>query len=303
MKKFVIGVDIGATNLRVCLGNEKEIIIKKNVKTDRKIFLNQVISLIKDVSKGVNKNEIRGISIGCAGLIDRKRGMILNSPNLKIKNFPLVKPLRRIFKLPIILLNDCVAAVLGEKFFGKFKKEENLVYLTISSGIGAGIIINNNLLLGSRGNAHEVGHMVIDEKRRLRCSCGKYGHWEAYCSGRGIPKFLRLLSKSYGYKLDCSTPEEFFEKCRKKDKFALFALNEIGRYNSIGISNIVSLYEPSTLILGGAVALNNFSLIVSSFKKHISKYCLLPLPKIRKASLGEDVVLYGTLASMLHTKF
>ncbi|HDN01509.1 MAG TPA: ROK family protein, partial [Candidatus Bathyarchaeota archaeon] len=192
-EKLAIGVDLGGTNVRVALGNSNGRILKKIYeKTDKSRgpegISKQIIRMINLlVSEETSIKKIEGIGIGSAGPLDIKKGGLMKPTNFPFDFVPLVKPLEEEYGLPTCLLNDCVAAVMGEKHFGLGRNHDNLVYITISTGIGGGIYVNGHLLIGKDGNAHEIGHFTIDFEGRLICGCGRRGHWEAYCSGNGIP--------------------------------------------------------------------------------------------------------------------
>jgi len=240
-----IAIDIGATYLRVAIGKEKILeIIKERTKNSNEELKNQIISNIWKLVKRYDA-KIESIGISSIGPLDMKRGIILKPANLPIKNFKIVKILEKEFKVDAYLINDAISATLAEKFYGKGKNYENLVYVTISSGIGGGAIINGKLILGKDGNALEIGHMRVDLENRLKCGCGKYGHWEAYCSGKGIPNFVRYLAKNYRdvkkSKLYLATDgfknleaKHVFEFARV-DKFSKFVVEDIGKINSVAI--------------------------------------------------------------------
>jgi glucokinase len=311
-KKYVIGVDIGATNLRVAISDEKGVFLKELIeRTDKrssKAFIKQLICLINQVAKKskVNFEEIKGIGIGSVGPIDASKGEI-SPTNLPIKNIPLIKKISSSFDLPIYLLNDCNAGALGEKWFGDAKNLDNFVYLTLSTGIGAGAYVDNKLLIGKDGNACEVGHLVIDFEGRLKCGCGKRGHWEAYCSGKNIPNFVRYWAKRKELEREDSpiveaalskklTSKQLFDSAKKGDKLALEIVEEIGRLNAMGIANIINAYDPSLITLGGGLALNNEELILKPIKRWVGAYSRNRLPTIKLTPLKEKVVLYGAIA-------
>lgn len=288
----VVGVDFGANNIRVALSDDKGRIIKfvseKTRKDSPKDIIEQISSIIKSFGK-----KIKAIGIGAAGPLDTKKEMIVNHPNLPFKKIPLVRPLKKNFKVPIYLVNDCVAAVIGEKIFGAGRKVRNLVYVTFSTGIGAGIYVDGNVLIGKDGNAHEVGHMTIDAFSDLTCGCGSKGHWEAFCGGRNIPKFAEKLS---GKKF---TTESLFDAAKSKDKTALKIVEEIGRLNAVGIANIVNIYDPELITIGGAIALNNRQLILRPILKNMGKYLINRKSRIMISPLGEKIVVYGAIALAL----
>ena len=296
-KNLAFAVDVGGTNLRVAIVDDKgKIIVKNVVKTVRKgksgnVVAEQVIREIKNIAPKAKLWEyMKGIGVSIAGPIDLKKGRSVNPPNMNFKFVPIVAPLKKEFKLPVHLINDCNAGVLGEKYFGAEKKYNNLVYITISSGIGGGAVVNNNLLTGKDGNAAEVGHMAVDTKYNVACTCGKgRGHWEAYAYGNNIPKFFRIFND-----LETKFPsgaKDIFDAARKKDKIALKFMEELGRINGRGLSNVIAAYDPEIVVLGGAVALNNGDLLLKYAKKNIDKF--LKLPKIKISSLGENTPLLG----------
>jgi glucokinase len=198
-------------------------------------------------------------------------------------------------KLPVYLINDGNASVLGEKFYGSGKRCKNLVYVTLSSGIGGGAIINNNLLLG-RGNALEIGHMVIDKDCKLRCGCGKKGHWEAYCSGNNIQNFLRIWLRKGRLPNKYSDVYKIFDCAKKGDKTILKFLKEVGRLNAIGFANLINLFDPELITIGGGIALNNKSFVLNPIKKYLKDYVFNKIPKIEITKLGDDVAIYGCMA-------
>lgn len=296
---LVAGVDIGATYLRCAIGENGKILCKKREPT-RKDSPHSLVSQITEMVSSLleqTRAKISGLAVASAGPLDLRRGMIVNSPNLGLKKVPIVRPLRREFNVPVYLLNDCTAGVIGEWRFGKGKKARNLVYITISTGIGAGVIVDGRVLMGKDGNAHEIGHTVIDMEGRLTCGCGKRGHWEAYCSGTNLPRYVKMRASELSVKLEEElTAEKVFERARKGDRFFRMMVEEIGRLNAMGVANAVNAYDPELLVLGGSVVLKNASLVLGPIKRHVDQYLLNRKPKITVTSLGEEVVLYGSLA-------
>ena len=300
-RNLTVAVDLGGTNLRVAVVSRKGKILKKvEALTIRKgkngkVITGQIIRLVEEIRTDFGLKNFLGIGVSGAGPQDRKRGAIANAPNMAFNYIPIVEPLWIKFKIPVYLLNDGNAGALGEKYFGLGKKIENLVYITMSSGIGGGAIVNGNLLLGKDGSAAEIGHMVVDTEYNMPCSCRKgRGHWEAYASGNNIPKFLQAWverEKIRKIKFGYSSAEDIFEAARKKDKIALEFMKELGKINGRGISNVVAAYDPEVIVFGGAVALNNFDLIIRYAKPNIDKF--LKIPKIVKSPLGENAPLLG----------
>ncbi len=240
-----------------------------------------------------------GIGISSMGPLDYTRGGPLHSPNIPFDFVPLVAPLRKKFRLPVLLFNDANAAVLAEQRFGAGKGKKNLVYVTISTGIGAGVIVGGSLLLGRSGNAAEVGHMIVDTTYGLRCSCKKgVGHWEGYASGRNIPKFFRTWAKVRRKKtaLMPRTAKDVFDNARSGDAAAREFLEVLHRINARAISDIIVAYDPELITIGGSVMLTNAPVLLAGIKKYVDQY--LKTPEIRVTRLGDDVALLGAAAAV-----
>lgn len=197
--------------------------------------------------------------------------------------------------------------------FGAAKGLDNSAYVTLSTGIGCGAIVNGILSLGKDGNAHEVGHFVIDLEGRLKCSCGRPGHWEAYCSGRNIPNFVRmrlqemssetvknsLLFKRFRGDFSNLKAADLFASAKERDRVSVKLVHEIGVLNAMGFANVVNAYDPSLITVGGAVTLENQELVLPPIKRHVGKYALNRIPRILVTPLGDDVVLYGAVATAM----
>ena len=310
--KYLVGVDVGGTNVRIALGNAKgNIAVRLNERSDKLSGPRGLSSQIKRMIRSlVDDERILCIGIGSAGPLDLKKGAIVHSPHLGFDRIPLLEPLEKEFRVPVCLVNDCVAAVVAEKVFGEGKKSANLVYVTVSSGIGGGAFVDNHLLRGKDGNAHEVGHVTIDQARRLLCGCGKRGHWEAYCGGDNIPNLVRLQLESeprsdvessllYG-KTDgnfgCISSRILFDAAKCGDKLASRIVDEIGRLNALGFANVNAVYDPEVITVGGAIALANPNLVLNPVRKLINESSINRKPRIKLTTLGEDIVLYGALA-------
>jgi len=303
MVRYAIGVDIGATNLRVALGNDKgKILLKKGERTltsSKTSISTQILRIVKQVLDEAGKKAL-GIGIGSIGPIELRTMSIKNSPNIPHKIVPLSKI--RQLGMPVYLYNDCLAAVMAENYFGAGKRTKNLVYVTLSTGIGGGAIVGGHLLLGEQGNAAEVGHFVVDTKYGLRCTCGKgNGHWEGLASGRNIPRFYDAWCKSRRIKNPAKYREsrQVFE-AERTDKNVKKFLKELDKVNARAVSNIIVAYNPSLITFGGAVALNHGRRILKGIRKNVDNY--LDLPKIKITPLGVDAVLLGGIAGVFRNE-
>lgn len=299
-KDLAIAVDLGATNLRVGIVSKNGKILKQfttetpKIKNQPSFLIKTIIVLINSILESYDKKRILGIGVVVPSPIDSKKGEMTNPPNLPYKKVAITKPLKKYFSLPVFLSNDCSSAVLAEKYFGAGKKSSNFVYLTISSGIGSGIIADNHLLSGHNNSAGEVGHFIVDTIYNLHCQCGGgYGHWEAYCSGNNMPIFLKTWLKFERIKNNyaANTSKDIFDLAKNKDKNILNFLKQIGKINARGISNIIVAYNPEIIIMGGSVILNNSSFIIPEIKNNIDKF--LSPPKIIISPLKENACLLG----------
>lgn len=317
--RLAIGVDLGGTNVRVAIGGrDGRIIAKASEPVDKARgpegisgqIIRMICSLVGDRS---NLGNFDGICVGSAGPLDIKRGRLVKPTNLPFEQVPITEPLEEEFGLPVILLNDCVAAVVGEKCFGAGVDHDNLVYVAIGTGIGGGVYVDGHLLIGKDGNAHEIGHFTIDCEGKLICGCGKRGHWEAYCSGTGIPNYARLiLEELYGSRDLRESPlwnahlegrltaRIVYECARAGDRLASKIVERIGALNAIGFACVIDAYDPSLITVGGSVALNNPDLVIDPIKRRVGDHARNRVPEIVLTPLGEDAVLYGALASVFH---
>jgi len=318
-RKIAIGVDLGGTNVRIALGDEEgRILAKISERTEKtkgpKGISEQIARIIRQLEEKT-KTKIMGIGIGSTGPLDLKKGGLMKPTNIPYDFVPLVEPLEETFHLPVYLLNDCSAAVMGERFFGAGKRHENLAYITLSTGIGGGIYVDGHLLLGKDGNATEIGHFTIDYEGKLTCSCGKKGHWEAYCSGNGIPNYVRLilsqkrrgeiedslLMQKVNGDLGLLTAKILYDCAKNGDPLSLELVDRIGVLNSIGFACVVDAYDPSLITVGGSVALKNENLVIEPIKRYIKEHARNRVPEIRVTPLRDDVVLYGALAMVFQS--
>lgn len=319
-EKHIIGVDLGGTWVRLALSNKEGNFIgkvqKRVDKSSEKAISKQIITLIRLLCKksNIDSASLEGVGIASTGPLNLKEGALVKPTNLPFEYIPLTKPISKELGLPAYLVNDCTAAVLGERKFGAGKGLDNIVYITIGTGIGGGAIVDGRLLLGKDGNAVEIGHLTIDFQGRLTCGCGKKGHWEAYCSGRNIPNFVRMRIKEIDKKIvkksllikkmkdDLSTlsSQDLFNAAKSGDKLSLQLIEEIGILNAIGFANVINAYDPSIITVGGTVTLKNKKLVLSPIKKYVKNYVVNRVPKIMVTPLGEDVGIYGAVATVLN---
>jgi len=311
----VIAVDLGATNIRVARISGDGI-IEKMISALTPAFpdtsediTDVIIGLVGSVTAERKISEVEGIGISAAGPVNSHTGILLNPPNIALPSIPLSVPLSEEFGLPVRLINDCPAGALGELYFGDGKGCMDYVYITISTGIGGGVVSNGKILLGRNGNAAEIGHFHVDTRYNVKCGCGYSGHWEAYASGRHLPEFFSSWCTENNIEITgewANSPSGILEAVRNGYPGLNDFIEEFSRINARGISDVIVAYDPSRIILDGSVIRNNSDLLLPLFTRYIDRF--LPLPEIIISRLnglapllGASVIAHGydTIAGSL----
>jgi len=276
-------VDIGGTNTLIGVGNGDFEVVEK-VPSSK--FLHDIETCLENILDKSKVQKIEEVAVAAAGPMDREKG-VFYPPNIDIDEVDLGTPLSKFGDLTII--NDCTSAVLGEKYYGGHDIDD-LVYVTISSGIGAGIIVDGELIEGWNGNFGEIGHMKITDEP-VKCGCGYEGHWEAFCSGNNLPEMAeRLTGQPF------KDAREVFEKAKQDEFEAEETIQKMKKYNARGFANIVALFNPEKIVLGGAVALNHPEEVVEPLEKQVEDRAVNKTPEIQLCALGDQSVLHGLRA-------
>lgn len=312
MERYVIGIDLGGSKIATCIIDKKGKILKKiTIPTLAQEGPASVIARIQesvyDVVKkhNIDMSNIVGIGIGSPGPLDAERGIIKNPPNLLgWNNIPLSEILQQSFRVPVCLENDANAAALGEKLYGSGKGIDNFIYITISTGIGGGLVVGDKIFKGSNGNACEIGHMTINFEGP-RCGCGNKGCWEAYASGtalarfalKGINKGIKTIIKDIAGKKDIKA-EHVFLAAKQGDEFAIQIVDREGYYLGVGLANVVNIFNPKCISIGGGLTheWDMFSFRMLQVMKEYSLKANLENLKVVKATLGPDVGVVGAAA-------
>ena len=286
---YVVGIDIGGTNIRAALLDEdrnilEKIKIKNEVDKGPEYNLNKIINHINEnwVSK-----DIRGIGVGCPGPLNIKTGTILKAPNLRgWDNFNVKKYLEENTSLKAEVNNDANVAGLAEAVIGSAKGAESVFYITVSTGVGGAFIIDNKIINGANSFAGEICNLIINEDKYSHSGLVK-GGLEGQCSG---PNIARIASEKLEKIVD--TPE-VFELYKKNNKVAIEVVNELCENLSKGISNIISVVDPEVIVLGGSVILYNKDLLEIIIEKVREKVINKEAVDIRIAEIGDDAGLRG----------
>ena len=308
-----VGVDLGATNIRAVVADGSATILGSAMaETPRGptgiAVTEAILELIREAcgQAGVTPGTATACGIGSIGPLDLAAGVVENPANLpdRIDRIPLTGPISKLLATDDVYLhNDTIAGVIGERFHSE-RNPDDMVYLTISSGIGAGVCVDGNVLSGWDGNAGEVGHMTLDPQGHLTCGCGHDGHWEAYCSGNNIPRYAEFLygEDSVDTALPIDDPDfsavDVFEHAGN-DEFATYVVDQLAHWNAMGVANIVHAYAPLIIYVGGAVALNNPELTLDPIRERMDEMVMSNVPEIELTTLGDEVVVMGAVASAM----
>ena len=300
-----IALDIGGTQLRAALYplDGLDPIIKKSIPTHNgnEKPETRLLQLIESIWP--SNGEVICIGGGVASPVDPKSGLVYHAPNIKgWTNFPLGSTIHERFKTETRLGNDANLAALGEWKYGAGIGHHDLIYLTISTGIGGGFIIDDRLLVGPHGIAAEVGHITVWPGGPL-CGCGKHGHLEAVSSGTGIANYVRqqigagrqsTLSKA----VEDLTAREVTTAAQQGDLLAIEAFNRGGRFLGQAIADLLLLFEPTIVVLGGGVTKAG-DILMNPLRKALEEGVFTPEylrhMVIAPAQLGDQVGLVGAL--------
>jgi glucokinase len=298
-----IAADIGGTQLRVSVypADSTEPLFQKRIPTRGKgTPTERLLGLICDAWP----KEGKVLSIGAAfpGPIDPFAGIIISAPNIKgWENLPIRQILRDRFQVPVAVGNDANLAAVAEWRFGAGRGHHNLVYLTISTGIGGGVIVEDQLLLGMRGLAAELGHVTVWPDGPL-CSCGLHGHLESVGSGTGLANYFNEqvgLGRPTSVPCDpIPTSKEISKAADAGDELAVEAMGRAGYFVGIGIANYLLTFNPSIVILGGGVSRSGpafYDPLRKSMLEHILRPEYANTLVLTTAQLGDDVGLLGAL--------
>lgn len=308
-EELSIGLDIGGSWSRAALGDRHGNILKRvaiPLEAGGSTSFEEHIERLVQSLVGDGIQSIKGIGVGAAGRLSLAKGSILFSPHAGLRDVGIRDHLEMRFGKPVTLLNDCVMAALAEKRVGAGVHYRDLVYVGIGTGIGGGIISGGRVLMGKDGNAHEIGHMIIDMEGKLPCECGGWGHWEAYTSGSGIPKYARLLARTFGQEtplvsklaMSSADSKDIFDALASGDPFARHVVAECASLNAMALANLTNLYDPEIIVIGGGVALKNRNAVVSPLEAEVRKYAFNLPPRVVATPLGEDSPLIGSILSV-----
>jgi len=305
---YHLGLDIGASNLRCALAADGEEFVAQTTRQTPQgptveAFTDGVEAAVVDTlaEAGVTPVQVDGAGIASIGPLDVAAGLIRETVNLDadLVDIPICATVESCLPgVSVWLCNDAIAGVIAEYCEGE--PAENLAYVTFSSGIGAGVVVDGHVLRGEGGNAAEVGHITLDPRASPPCGCGGRGHWEGFAGGENIPAYAAELAGAAGFDdallADEPTAATIFE-AYGEDPLATEIVDRVGDWNAQGMAVLVQAFAPRRVAVGGAVALNNEALVLGPIRERIDQYLMDPesVPEIRLTEFGDEVVLRGAL--------
>jgi len=313
IKKAYIGVDLGGTNTKIAIVDDRgSIIARSMIPTQAMRPAENVVEDIANEAKRLKKEaelkdfKVYSLGIGIPGLIDWNRGICLLLPNFpnKWKHIPIKEWLEEKLSLPVAVINDVRAITLAEKRFGAGKDVKSLILMAIGTGIGGGVVIDGNLYIGKDGSAGELGHIIV-EPGGIKCGCGNRGCLESYASGPSIvAQALRSLVQQNDTMirdmikgdLNLVTPKIIADAAVAGDEIAKDIIKQSGFYIGVALSSACVVVNPEMIIIGGGVAQAGrllFESIANSLKENLH---MVPVSTIQftETELGMDAGVIGT---------
>ena len=313
---IAIGIDIGGTSIKYAAVDSTGKVFVKETQDfingeSQDVTINKLIDNIIDYIDKFNLNDkVVGIGLGIPGSIDSKAGVVTYSNNLHWQELHIVEMFNKKINLPVKITNDANAAALGEKVFGAGKKYNNVVMITLGTGVGSGIIIDGKIYEGLNGKGAEIGHscLIMDG---IPCTCGRKGCLEMYASATAL---VRQTKEAMELNKDSLLWEESkkqgkvsgrtaFEAAKKGDKTANEVVDNYVKYLSEGLLNVCNIFRPDCIVLSGGIA-NQGDYLINKVKDYCKKfdygYPNSPVTEIKVAEIGYDSGIIGAACLFLN---
>lgn len=310
MRHVVIGVDLGGTNMRSALLNKDGTVLARLKEPTRAgEGWKRVVARLADMITRMRTSAlsqgllVRSVGVGAPGIIQVEQGIVVKSPNFPDwNNLPLKQELETAMHLPSFIENDANAAALGEQWLGAGRGISSMILLTLGTGVGGGIILNNRIWQGADGMAGEIGHMTLIPDGR-QCGCGNTGCLEMYASARGIVlSFKERMQAGATMPRESVTSEKIYDAARNGDPAALSVMQEMGRMLGIGIANLINIFNPEMIVIGGGVK-DAWPQFIDATNAEVRRRAFsIPAErtKIVRSELADDAGMIGAAAIALH---
>ncbi len=307
---FYVGIDVGGTLLRAALGNGQGHVIRRaddETHADQGIeaVADRIAALARQAMGDIDKADVRSVALGVPGPVDPKTGILYDPPNLVRGEVPIKAMLEQRLNMTVHVANDANVAAIGEWKYGGHGQTDHLVYITVSTGVGAGIITHGQVMDGFNMTAGEVGHMVIDPNGP-RCACGNQGCVEAFCSGTNIGRAARSalsagesssMTELAGGIIADVTAKHVVQAAQQGDPVAARIFFDAADHMGIAVVNVIHLLSPEYVVIGGGVSQAG-ALLFKPIHDRIERTAMkLPARNVKvvPASLGVDSGLIGAI--------
>lgn len=311
MANYLFGVDIGGTTVKIGLFNiEGELLEKWEITTRTDdggaYILSDIAASVnaKMEEKGIDKSDVKGVGMGVPGPV-KEDGTVVKCVNLGWGVFNAAEELGELLGLPVKVGNDANMAALGEFWQGGGKEYQNVVMVTLGTGVGGGIIINGKILAGVNGAGGEIGHMTIDLNEQDACNCGKKGCLEQYASATGIVRLANraLQASDKPSKLrevKYISAKEIFDAAKSGDDIALDLVEEHGKRLGYALANIACVVDVDAFVIGGGVSRAG-QILIDTTKKYFQQYAFHACRNtvFELATLGNDAGMFGGAAAVI----
>ena len=309
----ILGIDIGGTKTSVCIGTESgQLILARRMTTHPEEgpdkVLGTIMTLAREVMAQSGQPDVGAVGIAAPGPVNVKQGAMLAPPNMPGWDFvPVVSYFTEAFHRPVFMNNDANACALAEYHFGRGRGVANLVYLTNSTGMGGGVVVNGHLVQGATDMAGEVGHFILDPQGPL-CPCGLHGCFEMYCGGRNVSLRLQqkiaatgvdtVLKTKAGGRLAAIDFKLFVEAVREQDPFAVREWQAYVERLAQGIGIIIMVLNPDMVVLG-TIACQTGDFLMIPLKERLCRFAwgtALNACRIETSALGASIGDLGAIA-------
>jgi len=310
MSKYVVGTDIGGTTVKLGLfTSDGQIVYKWEIRTDRsnggENVPEDIAKTVKETlaSRGIKNSDVIGMGVGVPGPV-KQDGTVMKCPNLGWGIFNVADKMSELTGLNCTALNDANAAALGEMWLGTAKGYKNLVFVTLGTGVGGGIIIDGKVISGTHGGGGEIGHIFVEPDESDQCGCGCRGHLEQYASATGLCRVTRRLIAEgkieTSLRPDMLSAKIVFDAAKSGDMLAIEAVETMCRYLAQAFSGIAAAVDPEVFLIGGGVSKAG-RIITDNIKKYYipENMNVLRDPEFELATLGNDAGMCGAAYSAL----
>ena len=305
MKKYLIGIDIGGTTVKLGLfNNEGELLHKWEIITRKKDSGKYILS---DISESINtileerdisKDEVLGAGVGVPGPV-KDDGTVMGCVNLGWPVFNVSTALEELLNIPIKVANDANIAALGEMYKGGGEGYKNIIMVTLGTGVGGGVIINGNIIAGDTGAGGEIGHINVNPHEKISCNCGRKGCLEQYASATGIVKLAREILErencdSKLRNIENITAKDVFDFAKEEDELSVKIIEKFGFILGRALSNIACICNPEVFVIGGGVSKAG-DILLNIIKKYYSENAFHAVAdtEFKLATLGNDAGIFG----------